>query len=310
MKRVLVTGGCGFIGSHLVDALLARGDKVVVLDDLSTGKRGNIPQRCENLSFVQGCITDSKVVAEVVSGVNQIVHLAAVSSVHSSVENPKWTHAVNFDGMLNLLDAASLYGVKRVVFASSAAVYGNPNSLPIGEDVSPAPLTPYAIDKLSCERYLSFYQQHFDLDTLTFRFFNVYGPRQDASSPYSGVISLFIDAILKKSTITIFGDGKQTRDFIHVGDVVKALLWGLNQEKGGGEMFNLGSGEQTSLLELIRILQEFSDTEIEIQYENARQGDVRHSLADMTKLRALLRNEVATPFASGIRMLVEETGAI
>jgi len=310
MKRILVTGGCGFIGSHLVDALLARGDKVVVLDDLSTGKRENIPLSHENLSFVQGCITDRRVVGEIVGMVDKIVHLAAVASVHSSVENPQRTHAVNFDGTLNILDAALQCKVKKVLFASSAAVYGNPSHFPINEGVCPNPLTPYAIDKLSCEHYLSFYHQHFSLDTLTFRFFNVYGSRQDVSSPYSGVISLFIDSVLKKNAVTVFGDGKQTRDFIHVRDVVAAILWGLGQEGIGGQVFNLGSGEQTSLLELIRILQQVVGSEIDIRHQTARQGDVRHSLSDMSKLHALFRDEIGITFSKGIRMLVEEMRVI
>lgn len=309
MKRVLVTGGCGFIGSHLVDALLAKGDAVVVLDDLSTGRKDNIPLGHKNLLFVQGCITDDQVVHEVADGVDQIVHLAAVSSVRSSVENPKRTHMINFDGTLNLLDAAVQHNVEKLIFASSAAIYGNSASLPIDEGACPNPLTPYAIDKLSCERYIYFYHKYFGLETAVFRFFNVYGPRQDASSPYSGVISLFIDNVLKEDAVTVFGDGEQTRDFIHVSDVVTTLQWGLEQGLASGEVYNLGSGEQISLLELIRILQDVTGSEIEVKRENARQGDVRHSMADMTKLRALFRNKMATPFFRGIRTLVEEMSA-
>jgi len=308
MSKILVTGGCGFIGSHLVDALLTAGDAVIVLDDLSTGKTGNIPLGHKNLSFVQGSITDARTVDDVVIEAEQVVHLAAVSSVRASIESPKQTHAVNFDGTLNLLDAAVRHGVNRVVFASSAAVYGNPSSLPISEDECPGPLTPYAVDKLSCECYLAFYRQHFGLDSLIFRFFNVYGPRQDASSPYSGVISLFVNHALKGEAVTVFGDGEQTRDFIYVGDVARIILRALGIEEIDGGIFNLGSGTQTSLLELVRILEELVGTGIEVRYRQPRRGDIRHSLADVTKLCALFGGKAPTPFVDGIRMLMEELG--
>jgi UDP-glucose 4-epimerase len=211
--KVLITGGAGFIGSHLVEQLLAAGNSVRVLDNLSTGKRSNLPTHSQ-LEFIQGDIRDRSLVLDSVRGVQAIVHLAAVASVQASVDDPTGTHETNFDGTLHLLEAARKEQIRRFLYASSAAVYGDNTRLPLVEDEILNPLSPYAADKLAGEYYLRFYHAKFGIETTAFRFFNIFGPRQDPSSPYSGVISIFVERVSQDEPVTLFGDGRQTRDFV------------------------------------------------------------------------------------------------
>jgi UDP-glucose 4-epimerase len=287
----LVTGGAGFIGSHLVEELIKHNRTVVVIDDLSTGKLENLPSS-EKLKVIVGSITDVELLERLFEkykfGV--VFHLAAVASVAKSVESPIATHRVNFDGTLYLLELSRKYNVERFIFASSAAVYGNLPELPKREDMPAMPVTPYGVDKFSSERYVVNSYYLYGLRTTALRFFNVYGKRQDPSSPYSGVISIFIDRALRflrgeKVTIDIFGDGKQTRDFIYVKDVVKALLLVEKDERAVGEVFNVGTGKETSLLELLDAISSVAGCLPPVRFLPPREGDIKRSVADISKLR-------------------------
>lgn len=301
--RVLITGGAGFIGSHLVERLLALGHGVRVLDNLSTGKRENLPV-AGNIEFLQGDIRDVQMVRLAVGGVDAIVHLAAVASVQASVDDPVGTHASNFDGTLHLLEAARLGGVRRLLYASSAAVYGDNDELPLTEEAKPRPLTPYAADKLAGEYYLQFYAGKYGLDTTAFRFFNIFGPRQDPSSPYSGVISIFADRLARGEPATIFGDGLQTRDFVFVGDLAQLLAEALQRRDLAGQAINVGRGQPSSLLDLIAALEKLSGRSLARTHAGARVGDIRHSCADVTRLRTLLGFVPSTELETGLDALL------
>lgn len=303
-KKILVTGGAGFIGSHLVEALLAYGFLVRILDDFSTGKPANLPQNQAGLEIVEGDVADSQVVDQAVQGVTAIVHLAAVASVQASVEDPAGTHASNFMGTLNLLEACRRHTVRRFLFASSAAVYGNGAPLPISETAPVQPLTPYASDKLASEHYLDFYGREYGLEPGIFRFFNVFGPRQDPSSPYSGVISIFVNRALSRQPLTVFGDGLQSRDFIYVTDLVTVLVKALTAQTLASGPVNVGTGTQTSLLKLVTQLQALVGRPIEVTHQPARQGDVKHSLADISLLRQRFSFQQEVSFGQGLQKLV------
>ncbi|OWJ97128.1 NAD-dependent dehydratase, partial [Pseudomonas sp. A46] len=249
---ILITGGAGFIGSHLADALLARGHAVRVLDNLSTGKRDNLALDNPRLELIEGDVADAALVARAMAGCKGVAHLAAVASVQASVDDPVATHQSNFIGTLNVCEAMRQQGVKRVLFASSAAVYGqNGEGRAIDEDTPKSPLTPYAVDKLASEQYLDFYRRQHGLEPAVFRFFNIFGPRQDPSSPYSGVISIFTERALAGTPITVFGDGEQTRDFVYVGDLVQVLVQALEQDWLEVGAVNVGLNQATSLKELL-----------------------------------------------------------
>jgi UDP-glucose 4-epimerase len=251
-RLVLVTGGAGFIGSHLVDALLAQGCRVRVLDNLSMGKLANLPLDNPCLEFIQGDVADAAVVTQAVAGCTAVAHLAAVASVQASVDDPVATHQSNFVGTLNVCEAMRLHGVKRVLFASSAAVYGNNGEgLAIDEDTAKAPLTPYAADKLASEHYLDFYRRQHGLEPAIFRFFNIFGPRQDPSSPYSGVISIFTQRIQQGLPISVFGDGEQTRDFFYIEDLLVLLTQGLTAPQVVDGAVNVGWSQAVSLNQLL-----------------------------------------------------------
>jgi len=289
---VLVTGGAGFIGSHLVEELINRGQTVIVVDNLSTGKIENIPCS-EKVIFIEGDVSDKKFVKELFSfySFDKIFHLAAVASVAKSVEFPEETHRTNFDATLYLLES-SLGKVNKFIFASSAAVYGDLPDLPKREDMPVKPLTPYAVDKYASERYVINAFRLYGLNSTAVRFFNVFGEKQDPSSPYSGVISIFIDKIKRFNAgedveIVIYGDGKQTRDFIYVKDVVKALIYLSENKYSSGEVFNIGTGYSVSLLELLNTLKEIVKNVPPLRFEEERKGDVKHSKADITKLKKL-----------------------
>ncbi len=289
----LVTGGAGFIGSHLVEELLSQGREVVVLDDLSTGKIENLPES-DNLTFIEGSITDRELLVNLFDSYrfDTVFHLAAIASVFKSVEEPVETHRVNFDGTLYLLEEAKRAGVNKFVFASSAAVYGDLPELPKREDMPVKPLTPYGVDKYASERYVVNSFSLYGLKATALRFFNVYGERQDPSSPYSGVISIFINRTIRylngeKISIDIYGDGKQTRDFIYVKDVVNAILIAENDERTNREVFNVGTGKETSLLQIIETLKEIAGSVPPVRFLPPREGDIKHSVADIRKLKQL-----------------------
>lgn len=302
---ILITGGAGFIGSHLVDALLARGYGVRVLDNLSTGKRENLPLDNPRLELCTGDAADAGLVLEAAKGCSAAVHLAAVASVQASVDNPVATHQSNFISTLNVCEALRIHGIRRVLFASSAAVYGNNGEgQAIAEDVAKAPLTPYAVDKLASEQYLDFYQREHGLEPVVFRFFNIYGPRQDPSSPYSGVISIFAQRAQAGLPITVFGDGEQTRDFFYVGDLVGLLVQALEAAAMPVGPFNVGLNQATSLNRLLQALGAVLGGLPAVIHQPARAGDIKHSRADNQRLLAHFQLGETTPLETGLRRLL------
>ncbi|QXI22251.1 NAD-dependent epimerase/dehydratase family protein [Pseudomonas iranensis] len=302
---VLITGGAGFIGSHLTDALLAKGYAVRVLDDLSTGKRSNLPLDNPKVELVVGDVADAGLVARAMQGCNAVAHLAAVASVQASVDDPVKTHQSNFIGTLNVCEAMRLTGVKRVVYASSAAVYGNNGEgESIDEDTPKAPLTPYASDKLAGEQYFDFYRRQHGLEPAIFRFFNIFGPRQDPSSPYSGVISIFSERASKGLPITVFGDGEQTRDFLYVGDLVDLLVQALEKPDVQEGAVNVGWNQAMSLKQMLEALKSVVGELPPVSYRPARSGDIRHSRADNRRLLQRFEMPPQTPMSVGLARLL------
>ncbi len=304
--RVLVTGGAGFIGSHTVDRLLAEGFEAVVLDNLRSGSLDNISlhKNNESLKFVCGDVRDAWLVKNLASSVDYVVHLAALVSVPESMRDPDLTYDINVNGTLNLLKACVDAGVKRFIYASSCAVYGNADKLPIKEDCPPKPLSPYAFSKLKAESYVRKYFEDFGLETVCLRYFNVYGPRQ-AYSEYSGVITQFINRVKRGLPLTIFGDGEQTRDFVYVEDVVEANMLALKCGEAVGEVFNIGTGVATSIKQLAHTLLELTNRkDLEILYCEAREGDVRHSVADISKAKEKLGYSPKIALKEGLKKLL------
>lgn len=307
--RVLVTGGAGFIGSHLVDALLREGRRVRVLDNLSSGRRGNLPVAHPFFEFIEGDIRDRDTVTSAMRGVDAVVHLAAVASVQASVEDPMGTHETNLDGTLQVLLAAQKAGVRRFLYASSAAVYGDPYRFPIAENAPLAPVTPYAIDKLAGEYYLAYFGRRYGLSTTAFRFFNIYGPRQDPNSPYSGVISIFAQRLRDGRGLTIYGDGRQTRDFVYVDDLIRILMAGLDNAELSAVVVNVGTGIETSINALVTDLQWLAGEVVSIEHAPARAGDIVRSCADVTRLRRLFGAAPTTTTREGLYALLESLAA-
>ncbi|VVQ33804.1 UDP-glucose 4-epimerase [Pseudomonas fluorescens] len=303
--RILVTGGAGFIGSHLVEALLESGYSVRVLDDLSSGKLSNLPiDRC-HLTLVVGDVADAPTVERAMKDCSAVVHLAAVASVQASVDDPVATHQSNFVGTLNICEAMRQAGVRRVVYASSAAIYGNNGEgMAITEDTPKNPLTPYAADKLASEHFLDFYRRQHGLEPVILRFFNIYGPRQDPSSPYSGVISIFSERAQKKLPITVYGDGEQTRDFVYVNDLVKVLVQAVGESKPIIEPVNVGFNRSTSVNELVATLSELLGRPVTLNHDAPRSGDIKHSRADNSRLLERFSLSSPTCFAEGLGQLL------
>jgi len=302
---VLVTGGAGFIGSHTVDALLDLGSEVWVLDNLSTGSLRNLRKWKESrkFHFMRSTVTNYRTVEALAGKTDAIVHLAAVVSPYLSVKKPEIVNEVNVSGTLNILRAAVKKEVKRVVFASSSSVYGNQISLPISENNLPAPVTPYGVSKLSGEKYCAAFYETYKLSTVALRYFNIYGQRQRAN-PYSGVIAIFRSQLSNGKRPKIYGNGEQTRDFIHVSDVVKANLQALEQERAAGGAFNIGTGESTSINGLFAIMAELLDKRhIQPIYAPDRPGDIEHSYANITKARDILGFESKTELRQGLQQL-------
>lgn len=302
---ILVTGGAGFIGSHLVDALLAQGHRVRVLDNLSMGKRANLPLDNPRLHLLEGDVADAVLVDQAVAGCAAVVHLAAVASVQASVDDPVSTHQSNFVGTLNVCEAMRRHGVKRVVYASSAAVYGNNGEgQAIDEGTAKAPLTPYASDKLASEHYLDFYRRQHGLEPAIFRFFNIFGPRQDPSSPYSGVISIFTQRAQQGLPIGVFGDGEQTRDFFYIGDLLALLTQALDLPQVVVGAVNVGWNQAVSLNQLLAEIGGLCGGLPALEYQAARPGDIRHSRANNQRLLDCYQLPPATSMREGLRKLL------
>jgi nucleoside-diphosphate-sugar epimerase len=304
MAHYLVTGGAGFIGSHLAEELLRRGERVRVADSLVTGKRENLAH-LPQAEFVQGDLADLDFARRVVQGVDYVLHQAAIPSVPRSVEDPITSNRANIDASLNVLVAARDAGVRRLVYAGSSSAYGNAATLPKVETMVPAPLSPYALQKLVAEQYCQMFTQLYGLETVTIRYFNVFGPRQDPSSPYSGVISLFISALAEGRRPNIYGDGGQTRDFTYVANVVDGVLRACHAPGASGEVINVATGGRISLNELFRTVRELTGARVEPVYGDERAGDVRDSQADIGKARRLLGYEPIVGLADGLQKTVE-----
>lgn len=303
MAHFLVTGGAGFIGSHMVERLMARGDRVRIVDDFSSGRRENVPAR-PDVELLEGDVADPEVARRAVAGCENVIHLAAIPSVPRSVKEPVRTHRANVDGTLNVLIAARDAGVKRLVFAGSSSVYGDAAVLPKREDMKPSPLSPYALQKLIGEQDRQLFTRLYGVETVTTRFFNVFGPRQQPGSPYSGVISLFIEALASGRGPTVHGDGHQTRDFTFVGDVVTGVLSCFEAPRAAGEVINVAAGGRISLLDLISTLQDILGKTAAPVHGPTREGDVRDSQADIEKARRILHFSPAVAFEDGLRQTV------
>jgi UDP-glucose 4-epimerase len=307
MRTVLLTGGAGFIGSHLAEALCARGDHVRVLDNLSTGSRSNLARVDKRVKFIEGDITDVKQVSAAMADVECVFHQAALASVPRSVERPLDTHAACVTGTLNLLDAARRAGVRRFVYAASSSAYGDLPTSPKRETDLPAPISPYGAAKLAGELYCKAFAATYGLETVALRYFNVFGPRQDPNSQYSAVIPRFITALLGGRAPVVYGDGGQSRDFTYIDNVVHGNLLAAEApaQKVLGRTFNVANGRSTSLLELLAMLNKLLGTNIQPRHDPPRVGDVRESLADIAQARACLGYEPQVEFEEGLRRSIE-----
>jgi UDP-N-acetylglucosamine/UDP-N-acetyl-alpha-D-glucosaminouronate 4-epimerase len=303
---VLVTGGAGFIGSHLVDALLAEGFAVRVVDNLATGHRTNLAHLEGRYDWLPGDLAEFDVCRRAVDGVAYVLHEAAIPSVPRSVREPLESHASGPTATLNLLEASRLAGVRRFLFAASSSAYGETAELPKREDFLPQPLSPYAAGKLAGEHYVSVYARTMGLDGVSLRYFNIFGPRQDPSSPYSGVISIFVQRMSQGLRPTIHGDGTQTRDFTYVANVVAANLAALRcTRRLGGTVFNVGTGRRISLLHLVAAINAVLGTHLEPEFLPVRPGDVRDSQASLERIQAVLGYEPVVSFEEGLRRTIE-----
>ncbi len=305
MRTFLVTGGGGFIGSHIATALVERGDRVKVLDNFSTGFEHNLSHLAGKVDILRGDITDAEAVSLAMQGVDCVFHQAALASVPLSVERPLDTNETCVTGTLMVLDQARRAGVRRVVYAASSSAYGDQPFSSKRETDLPAPLSPYAVAKLAGEYYCQAFYHTYGLETVGIRYFNVFGPRQDPDSPYSAVIPIFITRLLTGNPPIIYGDGRQTRDFTYIGNVVHGNLLAADAPGAVGKVINLANGRSTSLLELMANLNELLGTDVQPVFEPARPGDVRDSMADITMAQALLRYVPPTDFEEGLRLSIE-----
>jgi nucleoside-diphosphate-sugar epimerase len=305
MARYLVTGGAGFIGSNIVDELVRRRENVKVFDDLSSGKKENLEAIKKDIEFIEGDIRDIALLKKSLKGCDYVIHQAALRSVPKSMKNPALYDEVNVMGTLNVLSAAADNGVKRVVFASSSSVYGDSEKLPQSEDQMPQPVSPYAATKLSGEHYCRVFAKSYGLETVALRYFNVFGPRQSLESEYAVVIPKFITCILKGEQPPVHGDGKQSRDFTYVDNVVDANMTAAIRDGVSGEVFNIACGKGYSLLDLVKILNEIIGKDIKPKFEDSRLGDVKHTLSDITKMKKLLKLDPKVDFVLGLRKTVE-----
>jgi len=300
VARYLVTGGAGFIGSHLVGRLVELGESVAVLDNLSTGKADNLSPWLDSIAFLEGDIRDLETVREACAGVDYVLHEAALPSVPRSVKDPIASNDANVNGTLNVLLAARDADVKRVIYAGSSSAYGDTPTLPKHEAMPARPLSPYAISKYAGELYCQVFASIYGMETVVLRYFNVFGPRQDPASHYAAVIPKFITALQQGERPVIFGDGEQSRDFTYVANVVEANLLACGATDASGEVINIACGERTSLNDLVRVLQRITGSNVEPLHEEARAGDVKHSLADIGKARRLLGYSAAVSLEEGL----------
>lgn len=303
---VLITGGAGFIGSNLADGLIAAGAKVRIIDNLVTGFRENLDEIKGDFDFIEGDINDDASMRKATRDVQVIFHEAALPSVPRSVEDPTETHEACVNGTFNVLRTAKELGVRRVVYAASSSAYGNQLELPKTESMRPDPLSPYAAAKLVGEYYCSVFTHVYALETISLRYFNVFGPRQNPSSQYSGVISRFIDALMTNTSPVIYGDGEQSRDFTYIANVVDANIKAATATKGVGEVMNCANGERVSLNELLDVLRGITGNKVnETIYENERKGDVKHSQADNARVAECLGYERLVGLEEGLKRTIE-----
>ncbi len=302
----LVTGGAGFIGSHLAAALVDKGARVRIIDDLSTGHRENLAEIGGDIDFIQASITDETALNRALRGVELVFHEAAIPSVPRSVERPLETHNASVNATLSLLLAAREQKVRRVIYAASSAAYGDQPALPKREDMRPAPMSPYAVAKLVGEYYCQVFTRVYELETVSLRYFNVFGPRQDPSSQYSGVISRFISALLSGQRPVVYGDGEQSRDFTYIANVVAANLSAAEASSAVGQVINVANGVRVTLNALLDILKNLTGrTDVQAQYAEPRQGDVRDSLADISLARSLLNYQPRVGLEEGLNLTID-----
>lgn len=302
----LVTGGAGFIGSHIASALVASGARVRIIDDLSTGYRENLEEISGDFDFVRSSLADEEPLKKALEDVELVFHEAAIPSVPRSVEDPRQTHIASVDSTFSLLLASREKKVRRLVYAASSSAYGDQPTLPKTETMLPEPLSPYAVAKLVGEYYCQVFTRVYGLETISLRYFNVFGPRQDPSSQYSGVISRFISALLSNEAPVIYGDGEQSRDFTYIDDVVKANLKAAGATKGIGQVINIANGERISLNQLLGELKNLTgNRDVTVDYKDARPGDVKHSLADITRARELLGFEPHIDLQEGLARTID-----
>ncbi|MDQ3171036.1 MAG: SDR family oxidoreductase [Acidobacteriota bacterium] len=300
MRACLVTGGAGFIGSHIAAALVARGDRVRIADNLSTGYHHNLEAIGGGVEFLEGDLADPAFAARAAEGMDLVFHQAAIPSVPRSVKDPATSNRANIDASLNVLIAARDAGARRVVYAGSSSAYGDTPTLPKREDMPANPLSPYALQKYVAEQYCSLFTRLYGLETVTIRYFNVFGPRQDPSSAYSGVISQFAKALTERRSPTIYGDGGQTRDFTYIDNVVDGVLRASEAPAAGGEVINVATGGRISLLELFEEMKRITGADVDPVFVEVRAGDVRDSQADISKAKRLLGYEPIVSFEQGL----------
>ena len=305
MKKVVVTGGAGFIGSHIVDALVASDAEVIVLDDFSTGKRENIAHVLDKIELLEGSIVDAVLLKRAFVGAHAVIHLAALPSVSKSIELPMETNLVNEVGTLSVFTAARDADVERVVYASSSSVYGDTPTLPKVETMPTNPLSPYAVQKLTAELYGRVFYSIYGLKTIGLRYFNIFGPRQDPHSEYSAVIPKFIDRMKRGKKPIIFGDGEHTRDFTYIDNAVSANLRALDAERGFGEVYNIAAGSRISLNELVEKINDILGTAVLQEYASPRQGDIKDSFADISKAKETFGYEPAVTFEEGLKRTID-----
>jgi len=299
--RYLITGGAGFIGSNIVDELVRRGEEVAVLDDLSAGKEANLEGVRSRITFRLGSVTDLAVVQEACRGVDYVIHLAARTSVPKSVIEPRETNRVNIDGTLNVLVASRDAKVRRVVYAASSSAYGETPTLPKVETMPPEPISPYGVTKYAGELYAQVFGRVYGLENASLRYFNVFGPRQDPTSQYSGVLSRFMLAVIEQAPLTIYGDGEQSRDFTYVANIVDETLRACEARGASGKVFNGGTGARIKLNDVVKLLERITGKAIPVRYEPPRTGDIRDSQAEISLAKKVLGYSPLVTFEEGLR---------
>jgi nucleoside-diphosphate-sugar epimerase len=309
-NHILVTGGAGFIGAHIVRRLVKEGHRVRVVDNLSTGSLQRLADVVSAIEFTEADLAEPSICDDVVAGIEFVIHQAAIPSVQRSIQDPVASNRSNITATLNLLESCRKCNVRRLIYAASSSAYGDTETLPKREDMPPNPLSPYALQKLVGERYCQLYHELYGLETVCLRYFNVFGPGQDPHSEYSAVIPKFISRILARQPLTVFGDGEQSRDFTYVENVVRGNLAALYARQAAGKVFNVAYGERTSLNTLIQILERILGVKAAIRYEMARKGDVRHSLADLRLARSVLGYEPKIGVEEGLKETVEAMGTM